>query len=176
MSANTGAGSVDQPEGGGIFGRFFLSYVDEFYLLFRLIFAFLVSLHGAQKAFGLWGFPVPAPMPIVNVAGWVEIISALLIGFGVLTRLGAGALVVTMVIAYFMMHAPNGIWPHIFPNPPGGHGVIVRSQWRRGDNPVVCLRRHHWNPRQPQVGHRAACVQEGIAVGGDRAGTAVLRW
>ncbi len=122
MSASTGAGSADQPEGGGIFGRFFLSFTDEFYLLFRLIFAFLAALHGAQKAFGLWGFPVPAPMPIVNVAGWVEFISALLIGFGVLTRLGAGALVVTMIVAYFMMHAPNGIWPHMFPNPPGDTG------------------------------------------------------
>ena len=105
-----------------IFGRYFLRYADEFYLLFRLIFAFLVALHGAQKAFGLWGFPVPAGMPIVNVAGWVEFIAALLIGFGVLTRLGAGALAVMMVIAYFMMHAPNGLWPHLFPNPPGDTG------------------------------------------------------
>ena len=127
MSASTGAGSADQTEGGGIFGRFFLNYVDEFYLLFRLIFAFMAALHGAQKAFGLWGFPVPAPMPIVNVAGWVEFISALLIGFGVLTRLGAGALVVTMVIAYFMMHAPNGIWPHMFPMPGEGQSPFTAS-------------------------------------------------
>ena len=40
----------------GFFGSFFQPYVDEFYLLFRLIFAFLVSLHGAQKAFLLWDF------------------------------------------------------------------------------------------------------------------------
>ena len=101
-----------------IFGRIFVRFTDEFYLLFRLIFAFLVSLHGAQKAFQMWGFPPPGPggpPEIVYVAGWIEFISALLIGFGVLTRLGAGALCVTMVVAYFMMHFPNGIAPHIFP-------------------------------------------------------------
>ena len=100
-----------------LFGRVFLRYTDEFYLLFRLIFAFIVSLHGAQKAFQMWGFPPPGSGPpgIVYVAGWIEFISALLIASGVLTRLGAGALCVTMVIAYFMMHFPNGIAPHIFP-------------------------------------------------------------
>ena len=130
----TSAGS--QTSDNGILGRLFGHFTEEFYLLFRLIFAFIVALHGAQKAFGLWGFPVPAPMPIVNVAGWVEIISAILIASGFLTRLGAGALVVTMVIAYFMMHAPNGMWPHLFPNPPGdagsafvAHGGEVTILW-----------------------------------------------
>jgi putative oxidoreductase len=122
MATNSRGQSSEQVADSGIFGRLFFNFTDEFYLLFRLIFAFLVALHGAQKAFGLWGFPVPAGMPIVNVAGWVEFISALLIGFGFLTRLGAGALVVTMIVAYFMMHAPNGIWPHFFPNPPGDTG------------------------------------------------------
>jgi putative oxidoreductase len=96
-----------------IFGRIFGPGTEYFYLLFRLIFAFLVSLHGAQKAFQMWGFPPPGteggPPGIVYLAGWVELISSLLIGFGILTRLGAGALVVTMVIAYFMMHV--GKWP-----------------------------------------------------------------
>ena len=102
------------PADTSIFGRIFVRFTDEFYLLFRLIFAFLVALHGAQKAFQMWGFPAPGgPAPdIVYVAGWVELITAILIGFGVLTRLGAGALCVTMVVAYFMMHLPAGVWPH----------------------------------------------------------------
>ena len=119
------------------FGRFFTPYRDEFYLLFRLIFAFLVALHGAQKAFLMWGFPAQHPLgAYVDIAGWVEFISALLIGFGVLTRLGAGALVVTMVVAYFKVHAGNGIWPHLFPNPAGdtgsafgAHGGEVTILW-----------------------------------------------
>ncbi len=107
-----------------LFGRLFLRYTEEFYLLFRLIFAFLVSLHGAQKAFQMWGFPAPGteggPPGIVYIAGWIEFIVSLLIGFGVLTRLGAGALCVTMVIAYFMMHAGKG-WPF----QPGGGEVAI---------------------------------------------------
>ena len=124
-----------EPGENPVFGSFFLKYKDEFYLLFRLIFAFIVILHGIQKAF-LWGFPADHPLdPWVDIAGWVEVIAALLIAFGFLTRLGAGALVVTMIVAYFKVHAGNG-WPHIFPNPPGdvgsafgAHGGEVTILW-----------------------------------------------
>ena len=124
-----------EPGGNPIFGSFFLKYKDEFYLLFRLIFAFIVILHGIQKAF-LWGFPADHPLdPWVDIAGWLEVIAALLIAFGFLTRLGAGALVVMTIVAYFMVHAGSG-WPHIFPNPPGdagsafgAHGGEVTILW-----------------------------------------------
>ena len=106
---------------GGVFGQVLARYFDEFYLLFRLIFAFLVVLHGSQKAFLLWGFPAQHPLgALVDIAGWVEFISAFLVGLGIFTRLGAGALCITMVVAYFRVHADNGVWPHIFP--PGGYG------------------------------------------------------
>ena len=131
MATNISTTGTEQDT--SIFGRLFMPGADYFYLLFRLIFAFIVSLHGAQKAFQLWGFPPPGsgPPDIVYIAGWVEIISALLIGFGVLTRLGAGALCVTMVIAYFMMHFGNGIAPHIFPGEGGftAHGGEVPILW-----------------------------------------------
>jgi len=129
------------PADTSIFGRIFVRFTDEFYLLFRLIFAFLVFLHGAQKSFA-WNFPPPGPggpPDIVYVAGWIELISAFLIGLGVLTRLGAGALVVTMIVAYFRIHAQNPFFPqlpHIFPNPPGdmgsafgAHGGEVTILW-----------------------------------------------
>ncbi len=131
MATNISTTGAEQDT--SIFGRLFMPGADYFYLLFRLIFAFIVSLHGAQKAFQLWGFPPPGsgPPDIVYIAGWVEIISALLIGFGVLTRLGAGALCVTMVVAYFMMHFGNGIAPHIFPGEGGftAHGGEVPILW-----------------------------------------------
>ena len=119
-----------------VFGRFLLRYTDEFYLVFRLLFAFIVSLHGAQKALLMWGFPADHPLGArVDIAGWVELISALLIASGVFTRLGAGALCVTMVIAYFTVHS-GGVAPHIFPNPPddmgsafGAHGGEVTILW-----------------------------------------------
>lgn len=133
MATNTAAQGGEQET--SIFGRFFMPATDWFYLAFRLIFAFIVSLHGAQKAFQMWGFPPPGPgdpPDIVYLAGWIEIISALLIGFGVLTRLGAGALCVTMVIAYFMMHFGNGAGaPHLFPAEGGfaAHGGEVPILW-----------------------------------------------
>ena len=114
--------TVNDSSGDGIFGQFLPRFTDEFYLIFRLIFAFLVLLHGMQKAFLMWGFPADHPLgALVDVAGWVEFISAILIGLGIFTRLGAGALCVTMIIAYFRVHAGNGIWPHIFPE--GGYGA-----------------------------------------------------
>ena len=78
----------------GVFGRYFQPYTDEFYLIFRVAFAALVGMHGAQKAFLLWDFPAGANPnglgTLVDIAGWVEFIAAFLIGLGVLTRLGAG--------------------------------------------------------------------------------------
>ena len=119
MAANTE--EMEAGSSGGAFGGILVRYVDELYLLFRLVFAFLVALHGAQKAFLLWGFPAEHPLgALVDIAGWVEFIAAFLIGLGIFTRLGAGALCVTMVVAYFRVHAGNGVWPHIFP--PGGYG------------------------------------------------------
>ncbi|MCY3639083.1 MAG: DoxX family protein [Chloroflexi bacterium] len=122
----------------GIFGGILEKYADEFWLLFRVIFAILVFLHGAQKTFG-WDFPTPFTHPLgfpVYLAGWVELVSAFLIAFGLLTRLGAGALCVTMVVAYFMVHVNSGVLPHIYPNPPGdmgsafgAHGGEVTILW-----------------------------------------------
>lgn len=122
----------EQSSDSGIFGRFLLPYKDWFWALFRVIFAILVLLHGLQKAFLLWGFPSGANPnglgALVDLAGWVELIAALLIGFGFLTRLGAGALAVTMIIAYFGVHAalsPVWPWPHLYPNPPDGGNAFV---------------------------------------------------
>ena len=87
------------------------------------LFAFLLALHGAQKAFLLWGFPADHPLGIrVDIAGWVEFFAAILIASGVFTRLGAGALVVQMVVAYFDVHYGNALWPHIYPAD-GGFGA-----------------------------------------------------
>ncbi len=108
---------------GSLFGNSLLPYVEEFYLGFRLLFAFLVGLHGVQKAFLLWDFPADHPLGWkVDVAGWVEVIAAILIASGVFTRLGAGALTVQMVVAYFDVHYPNELWPHIYPAT-GGFGA-----------------------------------------------------
>ncbi len=131
MATNNATPTADT----SFFGRFFVRYIDEFYLVFRLIFAFIVALHGAQKAFLMWGFPAAHPLGWrVDVAGWVEFIAALLIASGVLTRLGAGALCVVMIVAYFTVHS-GGVAPHIFPNPPGDMGSAFGAHG--GEIPIL---------------------------------------
>ncbi len=125
--------TADSAQEQGFFGRYIQPYTDEFYLIFRLAFATLVGLHGAQKAFLLWDFPAGANPNglglLVDIAGWVELASAILIGLGIFTRLGAGALVVTMIVAYFGVHAALSSvwpWPHLYPNPPDGGNAFVQ--------------------------------------------------
>ncbi len=121
--ANAQGSPATDGEGTGIFGSLLQRYTDELFLFFRVLFAFFVGLHGWQKAFGLWGFPVPHPTDkLITAAGWVEFFCAFLIGLGILTRLGAGALAVMMIVAYFHMHFALDAWPHLFPNPPGDMG------------------------------------------------------
>ncbi len=122
----------ERVQGAGIFGRFLQPRTDGFYFLFRLAFAALLGLHGAQKAFLLWDFPAGANPngmgALLDIAGWVELVAAGLIGLGILTRLGAGAMVVTMIVAYFGVHAalsPVWPWPHLYPNPPDGGNAFV---------------------------------------------------
>ena len=118
----------------GVFGGILEKYADEFWLVFRVVFAILAFLHGIQKAFGLWGFPAGAhPLtPLVDIAGWVELISAILIGLGLLTRLGAGAICVTMIVAYVRVHMMTEAWPwpHIgYEGGFGAHGGEVTILW-----------------------------------------------
>ena len=85
-----------------------------------------------RKRFLLWDFPAGANPNglglLVDIAGWVELAAAIFIGFGILTRLGAGALVAMMIVAYFGVHAalsPVWPWPHLYPNPPDGGNAFV---------------------------------------------------
>ena len=62
MAASSEASeAMESTTGVGFFGKVLERYFDELYLVFRLVFAFLVVLHGAQKAFLLWGFPAAHP-------------------------------------------------------------------------------------------------------------------
>ena len=92
----------------------------------------------SRRRFYCGAFPqerIPADSEaLLDIAGWVELISALLIGFGILTRLGAGAICVTMIVAYFGIHArlsPVWPWPHLYPDPGGfaAHGGEVTILW-----------------------------------------------
>jgi len=78
----------------------------------RIIIALLFLAHGTAK---LLGFPdlgfSPALMSLPWIAGVLEIVGGILLVLGLFTRLVAFVLCGEMAVAYFMAHAPQGIFP-----------------------------------------------------------------
>ena len=82
----------------------------------RIAAGVLFMQHGLQKLFGLFG-GVGAPgatvplMSQLGVAGLLELLGGGLLIVGLLTRPVAAVLVLEMITAYFLVHAPQGAWP-----------------------------------------------------------------
>jgi putative oxidoreductase len=86
----------------------------------RIIAAFLLMQHGAQKRFGVL---VPPPQPgapaspaftllsAAGVAGILEFFGGLLVLLGLFTRPIAFLLSGMLAVGYFKVHAPMGFWP-----------------------------------------------------------------
>lgn len=97
----------------GYLGQFFGAHFAELYLIFRVGFAIMTAMHGIQKTFLFWDFPAEQDLdPLVDIAGYVELLAAVMIGVGVLTRLAAGALMCVTASAFFAIHLERGLWPH----------------------------------------------------------------
>ncbi len=80
--------------------------------IFRIGVALLFMQHGAQKLFGLLGgSQVDSLFSLMGLAGVLEFFGGLLVVLGLFTRSVAGILALEMLIAYFMAHAPNGVFP-----------------------------------------------------------------
>ncbi len=76
----------------GYLGQFFGAHFSELWLIFRVGFAIMTVMHGIQKVFLFWNFPADQDLdPFVDIAGYVELIAAVLIGVGLYTRMAAGA-------------------------------------------------------------------------------------
>ena len=86
----------------GMFGGWVHRYRDELWLLFRVTFAVVVLVHALEK--GLWIAPAANPAGVggyvVDIVGAVELVSALTIGFGFVPRVGACAIIVTVLLGY----------------------------------------------------------------------------
>jgi putative oxidoreductase len=68
--------------------------------------------HGAQKLFGWLGGPqLPEIASLRGLAGVLEFFGSPLIILGLFTRPVAFLLSGEMAVAYFMVHAPRGLWP-----------------------------------------------------------------
>ena len=85
---------------------------DYFYGVFRILVGLLFVQHGIQKLFGMFGFPQPAPLfSLFGLAGIIEFFGGLLSAFGLFTRLAALIAALEMLVAYFMVHVPQGLIP-----------------------------------------------------------------
>jgi putative oxidoreductase len=92
-------------------------------LILRVVIGGLFIAHGAQKLFGAFGGPglkgtaasfeqigVKPGYLMALLAGLSEFGGGLLVLVGVLTPLGALAIIATMVVAIAKVHAPNGLF------------------------------------------------------------------
>ena len=90
------------------------TYTDKgkgvLYLLFRLVFGVLFLMHGLMK-FGIPGGTAMDLASMMGVAGVLELAIGLALILGLFTRLAALVGVVEMLVAYFMVHFPQGMNP-----------------------------------------------------------------
>ena len=81
----------------------------------RIIVGFLLMPHGAQKLFGfLASSPMMGPHPLASLmgfAGVLELFGGLLFLIGLFTRPVSFILCGFAAVAYFMAHAPRGLFP-----------------------------------------------------------------
>jgi len=88
--------------------------------LMRIAFALAFLQHGTMKMFGipampqahmLPGFHLMSMPPLMMVASILEVFGGILLLVGLLTRPIAFVLSGEMAVAYFMAHAPRGLYP-----------------------------------------------------------------
>ena len=92
--------------------------------LLRIVAALLFMEHGLMKLFPFPapqpGAPDPLPMMLV-VAAWLEVVGGGLLALGLFTRPVAFLLSGEMAVAYFLAHAPQGLYPALN----GGEGAVL---------------------------------------------------
>ncbi|MDI3313741.1 MAG: DoxX family protein [Mycobacterium sp.] len=80
--------------------------------VFRVVFGALFCCHGLSK---LLGWPAATEVPVgawpLYYAGWIELVTGVLIVAGLFTRLAAAIACAEMVVAYFTRHLPLGLVP-----------------------------------------------------------------
>lgn len=81
------------------------------YTALRIVAAFLYWQHGAQKLLGVLEGSAPAFGELLWFAGIIEFFGGILIGAGLFTRPVAFLCSGQMAAAYFLAHAPRGLWP-----------------------------------------------------------------
>ena len=86
-------------------------FANYTYPLFRIVAGGLFAFHGAQKLFGAFGGTAVPLASLPGLAGVIELVCGVLVMIGLLTGLAAFIASGEMAAAYFMAHAPRGLWP-----------------------------------------------------------------
>lgn len=91
----------------------FLGKVAPFtYALLRIVAGLMFAMHGSQKLFGFPGENPPVEIAsLMGAAGIIEFVGGLMIAIGLFASLAAFICSGQMAVAYFMVHAPQGLNP-----------------------------------------------------------------
>jgi putative oxidoreductase len=81
------------------------------FALMRAAFGALFVFHGLQKLFGQFGGPQMPYLSLAGAAGLIETAGGVLIAVGAFTVPLAFLASGEMMVAYFLVHAPQGRWP-----------------------------------------------------------------
>jgi putative oxidoreductase len=80
----------------------------------RIVTALLFLEHGIMKLFHFPAPQIPGPLPpLLMAAAVIELVTGVLMLFGLFTRLAAFVASGEMAIAYFIGHFPKSFWPGI---------------------------------------------------------------
>jgi putative oxidoreductase len=100
------------------------SYSPAVLSLFRVVYGFLFTMFGTSHVLG-WpiAFGIPTGSWPVWWAGVIELVTGLLITFGLFTRVAAFIASGHMAVTYFWQHQPKGLWPIVGPQMGGNGGL-----------------------------------------------------
>jgi putative oxidoreductase len=92
-------------------------------LVVRIVVGLTVAAHGAQKVFGWWGGPgiknwtagmtrmrLRPPLGWAWLSALAELVGGLMFAAGLLSPVGALAIIASMLVAVSLVHWPKGFW------------------------------------------------------------------
>lgn len=91
--------------------KFLVRTESHLYALLRIVAGFLFLCHGAQKLFGVLGGSQAELVSLLGLAGLIELAGGLLIMLGLFAGYAGFVCSGQMAVAYFMVHAPQGLMP-----------------------------------------------------------------
>ena len=86
-------------------------YGDVTYALLRVVAGGMFACHGAQKVLGAFGGQAVPLQSMMGFAGVVELVGGLMVAVGLLSGWAAFLCSGQMAVAYFMVHAKQGLLP-----------------------------------------------------------------